>query len=338
MVSAMAMEKTYLGAFLFDLVQAPIRWQVVRAAIVLGVFDLPTDGFSAAEVAERLGLDAERAALFLDALTAMGLMNKVSGRYRPVPDAVACLSSASPTSLARSLLQLGGLRHAGLERLPDLLRGEGAARADLDLGDPEFWRRAVASLRSFHRGLGRAAMLEVLESLPEWPGARRFLDIGAGSETLCLAVKERRPEMAVTLFDLPGGAARIAADLAAARQADLLEIRPGNYNADDFGEAYDVIWASMTLYYAEDLTGVLRRIRRALAPGGVFVSFHEGLTAERTAPETHVIGRLMPALRGQDVSFDLGHIAETACAAGFERIESFEVNTAFGPMRADLAR
>lgn len=37
-------------------------------------------------------------------------------------------------------------------------------------------------------------------------------------------------------------------------------------------------------------------VGRALAPGGVFVSFHEGLSDERTAPEPHVIGRLMPAL------------------------------------------
>lgn len=327
-----------LGAYLFDLVQAPIRWQVVRAAIVLGVFDLPPQGGTATEAAERMGLDVERAALFLDALAAMGLMTKTEGIYRPEETAAAFLSSASPTSMARSLLQLGGLRHAGLERLPDLLRGAPAARADLDLADPEFWRRAVASLRAFHRGLGCPAMLEILETLPEWPGAHRFLDIGAGSETLCLAVKARRPELAATLFDLPGGAARISADLAAAGQAGAVEIRPGNYNTDDFGAEYDVIWASMTLYYAENLVDVLRRIRRALAPGGVFVSFHEGLTDERTAPEPHVIGRLMPALRGQDVSFDLGAIVDAARSAGFARVESRTVETAFGPMRADIAR
>ncbi len=333
-----AAEPGRLGAALFDLVQAPIRWQVVRTAIVLGVFDLPAEGFPAAEAAARLGLDAGRTALFLDALAAMGLMEKTGGLYRATAEAAAFLSAASPTSLARSLLQLGGLRHAGLERLPDLLRGEAAARADLDLADPEFWRRAVASLRSFHRGLGCGAMLEVLDSLPEWPGARRFLDIGAGSETLCLAVKARRPEIDVTLFDLPGGAARIAADLAAAGRADAVAVRPGNYNADDFGEGHDVIWASMTLYYADDLAEVLRRVRRALAPGGVFVSFHEGLTGERTAPETHVIGRLMPALRGQDVSFDRGRIAEAARSAGFRRVDSRAVDTAFGPMWVDCAR
>ncbi len=70
----------------------------------------------------------------------------------------------------------------------------------------------------------------------------------------------------------------------------------------------------------------------------MFVSFHEGLADERTAPETHVIGRLMPALRGQDVSFDLGRIAEAARQAGFLRIESRPVETAFGPMWADIAR
>ncbi len=338
MVTPMTQENPFLGAYLFDLVQAPIRWQVLRTALVLGVFDLPGDGFGAAEAAERLGLDRDRAALFLDALAAMGLLGKADGVYRPMPEAVGYLASESPTLLARSLLQLGGLRHAGIERLPDLLRGEATARPDLDLSDPAFWERSVASLRSFHRGLGCPAMLNILESLPEWRSARRFLDIGAGSESLCLAVKDRRPEMSVALFDLPGGAARIAADLTAAGRADAVEVRPGDYNADDFGEEYDLIWASMTLYYAADLVAVLGRVRRALAPGGAFVSFHEGLTDERTAPESHVIGRLLPALRGMDVSFDRGRMARAALDAGFRHAESRSVETAFGPMWIDVAR
>ncbi|WP_231889506.1 hypothetical protein PJ900_21615 [Tistrella mobilis] len=83
---------------------------------------------------------------------------------------------------------------------------------------------------------------------------------------------------------------------------------------------------------------MLARIRRALAPGGVFVTLHEALTAERTAPETHVTGRLVPALRGQDRSFDDGTIAAAMARAGFTRIDSRLVETAFGPFRMDCGR
>ncbi len=123
MVSAMTENTSALGAYLFDLVQAPIRWQVLRSALVLGVFDVLGEGDSASDVADRLGLKAERTVSFLDALVAMGLLRKTGGVYSPASGAAAYLASDSPTSLARSLLQLGGLRHVGIERLPDLLRG-----------------------------------------------------------------------------------------------------------------------------------------------------------------------------------------------------------------------
>jgi len=326
-----------MGAYLFDLVQAPVRWHALRAALVLKLFDDLRTPASAAALAAPRGLDPARTALLLDALAAMGILGKSEEGYRLSTEAEPFLSGED--SLARSLLQLGGLRQAGLERLPEMLRtGKPPQRPSLDFTDAAFWERAVASLRSFHRALGRAEMLAVLESLPEWPQARRFLDIGAGSEVLCLAVAERRPDVAVTLFDLPPCAARIGADLAAMGRAGEVSILPGDYNADDLGGGYDVAWASMTLYYARDLAAVLGKVRRALAPGGVFVSLHEGLNDGRTAPETHVVGRLIPALRGQDLSFERGEIRAALERAGFGAVESRRIDTAFGPMDADIAR
>jgi len=326
-----------MGAYLFDLVQAPIRWHVVRAALVLKLFDDLGETVAAEAIAAAHGLDAGRTALLLDALVAMGVLDKSPDGYRLNAAAAPYLSGEN--SLARSLLQLGGLRQTGLERLPETLReGVLPPRPGLDFDDARFWEGAVASLRSFHRALGCPAMLAILESLPEWPRARRFLDIGAGSEVLCRAVAERRPDIAVTLFDLPPCAARIGTDLASMERVEPISIRSGDYNADDLGGDYDVIWASMTLYYARDLVAVLARIRRALAPGGVFVSLHEGLTGDRTAPEGHVVGRLVPALRGQDLSFEHGEIRTALEQAGFGAVDSRSIDTAFGPMDVDIAR
>ena len=83
MVSAMTENTSALGAYQFDLVQAPIRWQVLRPALVLGVFDVLGEGDSASDVAARLGLKAERTVSFLDALVAMGLLRKTGGVYSP---------------------------------------------------------------------------------------------------------------------------------------------------------------------------------------------------------------------------------------------------------------
>jgi len=344
-VTAMTTQEHTLPARLFDLIQAPLRWQLLAAGLEFGLFDRLAAPATAAELAAGLSLDAGRLGHALDALTAMELLVKRDGRYQLAAEAAPYLRGDGERSLRDLLTTLPRLRHGDVSAL---LRGE-AGGAPLDMAAPEFWDRSAFSLRAFHRGMGAAAMIAVLESLPEWPSARRFLDIGAGSETLALTVAERRPDIAAALVDLPPMADRIAGRLAAAGAAGRrVAVIAGDFNDADFNGpqsdgpegngGYDVIWASLTLYYARDLVALLAKARRALAPGGVFVSLHEGLTAERTRPETHVVGRLAAALRGQDRSFDRGAIAAALSAAGFARVESRDVATDFGPFRLDCGR
>ncbi|CAO3450619.1 hypothetical protein [Azospirillum argentinense] len=324
-----------LPARLFDLIQAPLRWQLLAAGLEFGLFDRLAEPATAADLAASLSLDAGRLGHVLDALTAMDLLVKSEGRYRLTEEAAPYLLSDGERSLRDLLTTLPRVRHGDVSAL---LRAE-TGDAPLDMAAPEFWDRSAFSLRAFHRGMGTAAMAAVLDDLPEWPSARSFLDIGAGSETLALTVAERRPDMRVALVDLPPMAARISGRLAVAGPAgQRVAVIAGDFNDADLGGGYDVIWASLTLYYARDLVALLAKVRRALAPGGVFVSLHEGLTAERTQPETHVVGRLVAALRGQDRSFDRGAIAAALSAAGFARVESRDITTAFGPFRLDCGR
>ncbi|MDC7789661.1 methyltransferase domain-containing protein, partial [Rhodoplanes tepidamans] len=208
----------------------------------------------------------------------------------------------------------------------------------LDMADPAFWDRSAASLRSFHRAMGADATVAMLEDLPEWPAVRRLLDLGAGSEVLATTIAARRPDVSVAVLDLPQPAARIAAAVAATPQRDRVDVIPGDFNTVDLGGGYDLIVASMTLYYAADLVAVLARARAALRPGGVLVSVHEGLTDARTAPEEHVVGRLVPVLRGRDLSFDAGAIADAMRDAGFARVARAVVATPFGTMEKTIGR
>jgi len=321
------------AATLFDLLQAPIRWQLIDLGLTLDLFDRLAAPRSAGDLAAEVGVDAARLALVLDALCAMGAVTKTGGLYGLTPNGAAYLTSDGAFSVRDMLVGLSWLRHS---TVGDLLRAE--TPPPLDMSDPAFWDRSVANLRSFHRSMGAAVMIDCLESLPVWPSARRMLDLGAGSEVLARTVAERRPDMAVTLVDLPPPAARITEALAGAGLAERVNVRVGDYNTADLGSGYDIAWASMTLYYARDLEALCRRVREALAPGGVFVSLHEGLTDDRTQPESHVVGRLATALRGQDLSFNAGRIADAMRGAGFVGVDSRPVETPFGSMWLDVGR
>ncbi|EJW11074.1 O-methyltransferase [Rhodovulum sp. PH10] len=96
----------------------------------------------------------------------------------------------------------------------------------------------------------------MLEALPEWPAARRLLDLGAGSEVLATTVAARRPDLSVVILDLPEPAGRIKAAVAESEARERISVIAGDYDTVDLGHGYDLIVASMTLYYAKNLVAV----------------------------------------------------------------------------------
>ena len=320
-------------ASLFDLVQAPVRWQVLKAALELGLVDVLTEERSAEDVARCLGLDCRRTDVLLHAMAAGGLAVKTDGRFRLPPDLAPYLCRDGLRSMRDLLLTIWQVRHADVADLVRTgSRGEGP-----DMASAAFWDRSADSLRAFHRSMGTDTALALLQSLPEWPQVRTFLDLGAGSGRLAQAVAAADPQRRATVLDLPPMAERIVADLRGTAEEGRVQVMAGDFNSAPLGGGYDLIWAAMTLYFARDLGAVLTAVRQALAPGGVFVSFHEGLTPDLTGPEIHVVGRLVPALRGQARSFRQGEIAAALRQSGFTRVDSRPVETPFGLMQADIA-
>ena len=108
---------------------------------------------------------------------------------------------------------------------------------------------------------------------------------------------------------------------------------------DAIDEEYDLIWASATLNFARhDLDTPVRKIYDALNPGGVFVSFSDGLSSERTKPENYVLSTLPSALMGQDMGIDQGVIADSMLRAGFKSVRSRTIDTPMMPMDLDIGR
>ena len=115
----------------------------------------------------------------------------------------------------------------------------------------------------------------------------------------------------------------------------------GDYSIDPIGEGYDLVWTSYTLnFYRDNLDPIFRRIHAALNPGGIFVSFAEGLTHERTGPTTLINAMLASNLTGHDEMFDEGEITRAMLRAGFRSVQTrpAERPLLHGPAVLDIAR
>ena len=120
---------------------------------------------------------------------------------------------------------------------------------------------------------------------------------------------------------------------------DRMEVLGGDYNHDSIGEGYDLIWASASLYLGKgDMDSLMKKIYVALNPGGVFISYHDGLTHERTKPDIMALGWTPTALMGQDMGFDQGFIADSMLRVGFKSVHSRTLDTPMGPMDLDIGR
>ncbi len=322
-------------SWLLDLMLGPVRWQLLRSGFELRIFDCLAAPKTASQLAENLDFKAEKVTVLLDALTGLGVLEKARGKYRLLETLEPFLISDSRQSMREMLLHLARVKHCDMDDILNVLKTGESEHVSADFARPEFWDRAVGNLRSFHASCSNRVALQLLQSLPEWERITSVLDLGAGSENLAVSLAEEHPHLKIRVFDLEPCASRIRSAISPLYSQQIAVVA-GDYNHDPLPQHTDLIWASMSLYYAKDLTLLLSELRDSLNEQGMLVCLHEGLTAERTEPEHHVVGRFVPALNGVDVSFNHGDIAKAMTRAGFTRVLSRSIDTLYGPMELDI--
>jgi len=349
-------------AELFDLIQAPIRWQLVQFSLKKQIFDQLQSPLSADQMSVKMGWQPGNTERYLNALCSMQLLSKKSADpsdsdftqssgpclFYLTEESRRLLTQQSPEYLGHTLLHMACTRHHQLDQLEQLLSGDiKTADSNKKMDQESFWRQASLNLLGFHQSIATNTTMTLLTQLPEWPKIHSILDLAGGSESLAQYIQQAYPDKHVSLLELPACAQQIAKRTgkqpSRADQNTHDRISPdrliyADYNQWQPDQSYDLIWCSMTLYYAKELPRLLRQLLNSLNPGGMLISFHEGLTEHRTQPMEHVIGRLMPAMQGQDMSFNHNEIAETMQHAGFKCIESQTIHTSYGQFQMDIAR
>ena len=325
---------------LYRMLIAPIRSKLLLAGIELKVFNQLSEPRSAEDVAEAIGTHPENTRLFMDGLAAIELLTKRNGLYQNISATQTFLVEGAPTYLGQSFTFWNQMLNPALNDLPGLIReGPPTPPPEADIASEEMWAQNATVMANGQRAGWAQKAVEIVSGLPEFPSFRKMLDLGGGPGLVGMALVAAHPEMKGVVFDKPAIVNVAETFIKEYEMEDRMEVLGGDYSRDRIGKEYDLIWASGTLNSVKDnMASFLKKIYDALNPGGVFISFHDGLTHERTRPEIMVLAWLSMALMGQDMGLDQGFIADSMLCVGFKSVRSRTLDTLMGPMNLDIGR
>lgn len=292
----------------------------LHAGVKLDLFTpLAREELTAAQLAADKGLDDRALLMLLDALAAMGLLEKSEGHYRAVPAAGHFLSKDSKTYLGHMIMH-----HHHL--VQSWSRLDEAVRSGTPVRDRVSHQPTAEERESFLMGMFNLAMLNAPKVAPalNLDGRRKLLDLGGGPGTYAIHFCQANPQLRAIIFDLP--TTRPFAEQTVVRfgLSERIEFAAGDFTADPLPDGCDVAWLSQVLHGESPASAakMVRRAAEALLPGGMLLIQEFILDAERASPEFPALfslNMLLGTPLGQ--SYSEPEIACMLQQAGLERIE-----------------
>ncbi|MCD4711299.1 MAG: methyltransferase [Bacteroidales bacterium] len=325
---------------LYGMLIAPTKAKLLWTGIELKVFNHLSEPKTAKDVAEKIGTHSVNTELFLEGLAACDLLEKKNGLYRNTPVTQEFLVEESPTYLGLVFADQFQKDYQVLNDLPRLVKkGPPTTLPETDMNSAEMCLKFTHSHASSERAGIAQQVAKIISGLPEFPSFGKMLDLGGGPGLIGIGAVAAHPNMNGVIFDRPAIVKVAETFIREYGMEDRVEVLGGDYKYDSIGNGYDLVLANDNLYYGKnDTDSIVKKIYEALNPAGVFISFHGGLTHERTKPDTMVLGMILDGLMGQGMLVDQGFIADSMLRVGFRSVRSCTLNTDWGPMDLDIGR
>ena len=322
--SGMAQKRLSIGRRQVEALQVAegfFEAQVLFALNALDVFNHLANGpRTAEEVASEIRVQADPLARLLNAGVVAGLLTLTDGRFSNSPLSESVLLSDSKGHLRDWMRWLARLADR-FGRLPEAVRtGKPPVDPSRHLGgDPELTRDFIMAMHDYARLRGS----EVVEHL-DLSDASSLIDVGGGPGTYAILFAQAWPNLQVTAFDLPDVVPLAEENCRAAGVGDRVRTVAGSYLEDDLGEGFDVAFVSDVLHQESRETAVeiLRRVWRAVRPGGRLVVQGMHVNEDRVSPRWPVLASLiMLVLYGEGRMYTIAETVDMVEEAGFRSPE-----------------
>ena len=315
---------------LFDLQYGVVKGQILMTAVELKVFNHTVEPMTSDDVAGAIGANPGNTELFLNALAAIGLLEKKGGVFRNTELSDTFLAEGEETSLGDYLKFNEMFQFKNADDMKRAVVNGSASHEQWD-GDEESQYNSTMLMSTIARSGVSRAVAKAIAELPGFGGFAKMLDLGGGHGLDGMATVQMHPSLEGVVFDR-AAAVRVAQEnIREYGMEDRMRVLAGDYLTDPIGSGYDLILAKGTLNFAgPDLERVVQKIFGALNDGGVFVSIHDGWTEEHTKPEAMIVSWFSFALMTTDVSLAKERIPEAMRAAGFSGLEACPHHFPFG--------
>ncbi len=278
--------------------------RILLTAAELDLFTiLSPEPLTAKQAAHRIRADLRVLTILLDALSAMGLLSKEGSTYRCPPPVSSALSSQSPESVLPMVMHAAH-RWSTWSGLTSILQGKGMPERTSDSFSEKEMRDFIGAMDVI-----AAPMAPRIVAAVNPKGAKRLLDIGAGSGTYTLAFLRIAPEMKATLFDLPAVIEMARKRLGEAEVLDRVNLVGGDFYKDEFPSGHDLAFVSAIIHQnsPEQNLELFAKVYRSLTPGGRIVIRDHIMEPDRTQPRDGAIfavNMLVGTSGGNTYTFD----------------------------------
>jgi len=262
--------------------------KTLLSAIEIGVFTELAHGPEAFEALQgRLGLHPRSSRDFLDALVALGFLQRADGRYANTPETDLFLDRRKPSYIGgilemsnHRLYPFWGRLTAGLRTgLPqNEMREGGSGLFEVLYSDPARLKEFLGSMT----GLSHGANMTIARAFP-WASHRTFVDVGTAQGDLAAQVALANPHLTGLGFDLPSVAPVFEEYVAALGVADRVAFQAGDFFANDLPKA-DVVLMGHILHDWDLATKrmLIRKAFDALPSGGALVIYEAIIDDDRS--------------------------------------------------------
>ena len=260
--------------------------KTLLSAVELGLFtEVAKAPGDLAGLSRRLGLHERSARDFLDALVALGMLERDNGVYRNTPETDLFLDRGKPSYLGGTLEMANARLYRFWGSLTEALKtgepqneGKGGDDMFADMyADPKVLSGFLAAMSGISAGPAQA----IAAKFP-WSDYTSFLDVGAAQGMVPVTLARAHPHLRGGGFDLPQVKPVFEDFVAKNNLGDRLKFYAGDFFADALPQA-DVIVMGHILHDWDlaQKRALLAKVHAALPKGGAVLVYDAVIDDER---------------------------------------------------------